>query len=91
MHADWSITLPLQPLTTYVVTPELILNILGEESVINAIKKDLQKVCQISGKEQWRLGLIMPDMDMYSPTFQIPIKQQPYYILPAISMLNLNE
>lgn len=75
MHVDWSIALPLKPLTTNVVTPELILNILGEESVINAIKKDLQKVYQIGGKEQWRLGLVMPSMDMYDLTFQIPVKR----------------
>jgi hypothetical protein len=74
-HADLSIALPLPPRSTNVVTPELILKILGEESVINAIKKDLQKVRQIDGKEQWRLGLIMPSMDMYEPTFQIPIKR----------------
>jgi hypothetical protein len=75
MHADGSTALPLQPLTTNVVTPELILNILGEESVINAIKIDLQKVNLIGGKEQWRLGLVMPGMDMYDPAFQIPVKR----------------
>ena len=86
MHADWSITLPLQPLTSNVVTPELILKILEEESVIDAIKKDLQKVCQIGGKEQWRLGLVMPGMDMYDPTFQIPVKRAA--ILHPVSFFN---
>jgi hypothetical protein len=75
MHADWSITLPLQTLSTNVVTRELILNILGEESVINAIKNDLQKVYQIGRKEQWRLGLVMPSMDMYDQFFHIPVKR----------------
>lgn len=75
MHADRSINLMLAPLATNTVTPDLILKILSEESVKNAIKIDLQKVCQIGGKEQWRLGLIMPGTDTVDPFFRIPIKR----------------
>ena len=86
MYADSAIALSFQPLTTNVVTPELILKILEEESVINAIKEDLQKVCQVGGKEQWRLGLVIPGMDMYDPAFQIPVQRAA--ILHPISYFN---
>lgn len=75
MHAELSIVLPVQPQSTNTVTPEFILDILREESVLNAIKNDLQKTSKIGGKEQWRLGLLMPGMDTYDSSFQIPLKQ----------------
>lgn len=75
MHAELSIGLPLQPRSTNVVTPEFILDILTEDSVINAIKKDLEKISKIGGKEQWRLGLLMPGMDTYDSSFQIHLKR----------------
>jgi hypothetical protein len=75
VHADASTALPLPPRSTNVVTTEFILETLEEESVVNAIRKDLQRIGQIGGKEQWRLGLLVPDTDIYSPMFQIPIKR----------------
>ena len=75
VHADSAIALPLLHRSTNVVTPEFIQEILREESVVNAIREDLQRIHQIGGKEQWRLGLLAPDMDTYSPMFQIPIKR----------------
>ena len=49
------------------VTPELINEVLCQESVIRAIKNDLMKTEQIGYKEVWRLGLITPDQDRYDP------------------------
>lgn len=49
------------------VTPELIEEILGQESIIQAIKNDLLRTGQIGYKEVWRLGLIAPDQDRFDP------------------------
>jgi hypothetical protein len=49
------------------VTPELIAEVLCQESVIHAIKNDLMKTGQIGYKEVWRLGLITSDQDRYDP------------------------
>ena len=65
VQVDFSITLPLQPRLVNKVTPELILEFINEESVIKAIKDDLQKTSLIGEKEQWRLGLLTPDSDKF--------------------------
>lgn len=65
VQVDFSITLPIQPRLVNKVTPELILAFLNEESVIKAIKDDLQKTSLIGEKEQWRLGLLTPDSDKF--------------------------
>lgn len=75
IHPDVSVPLPLKPLTSDFVTPELVLSILEEECVIAAIKKDLQKVKQIGGNEQWRLGLLTPDMDLFDQSYRIPVSR----------------
>ncbi|MEP7135257.1 MAG: hypothetical protein ABI904_10020 [Chloroflexota bacterium] len=75
VHADASVTLPLFPRATKTVTPELIQELLAEESVVNAIRKDLEKIHHIKGHEQWRLGLITPETDTYNSMYQIPIQR----------------
>lgn len=49
------------------VTPQLILEVLRQESVVVAIKNDLARTGQIGYKEIWRLGLIAPDQDRFDP------------------------
>lgn len=75
VHADASVALPLFPRATNSVTPELIQELLTEESVVNAIRKDLEKIHHIRGQEQWRLGLITSDTDKYNSLYQIPVKR----------------
>ena len=62
---------PLDPsmhlASTSGVTPEFIEEILGQESIIQAIKNDLMRTGQIGYKEVWRLGLITPDRDRFDP------------------------
>jgi len=60
---DLSILTPV----THGVTPGFIVDLLGKESVINAIKNDLMKAGQIGSKELWRLGLLTPDQDIFDP------------------------
>jgi len=74
-HADASVALPLFPRATHVVTPELIQELLAEESLVNAIRKDLEMIHQIRGHEQWRLGLITSDTDTFNSLYQIPVKR----------------
>jgi hypothetical protein len=69
VHAELSSALPLPPRSTNVVTPELITEVLSEQSVIDAIKEDLQKTRQIGGKEQWRLSLLAPGMDTVNSSY----------------------
>jgi hypothetical protein len=75
VHADVAVTLPLFRRATNTVTPELIQEFLAEESVVNAIRKDLENIHHIQGHEQWRLGLITSDTDTYNSLYQIPIKR----------------
>lgn len=65
VHDEQSIRLPLLSISTNGITPEFILEILGDESVLNAIRIDLEKTRQIGAKEQWRLGLLTPDIDTF--------------------------
>ena len=51
VHAEYSIALPLLPRLTNSVTPELIIEILNEQSINDAIKNDLKKTMQIGYKE----------------------------------------
>lgn len=60
-----SVALPLRHTRESVLTPENILEILSQECVILAIKKDLSKTHQIARKETWCLALITPDQDKY--------------------------
>ena len=71
VHAEYSIALPLLPRLTNSVTPELIIEILNEQSIIDAIKNDLKKTMQIGYKEQWRLGLLTPGMDKYDLSYNL--------------------
>ena len=75
VHADASVTLPLFPRATNSVTPELIQELLAEESVVNAIRMDLEKIHHIRGHEQWRLGLVTSDADTFNSLYQIPVKR----------------
>ena len=75
VHADASVTLPLFPRATNTVTPELIQELLADETLVNAIRKDLEMIHQIRGHEQWRLGLITSDTDTYNSLYQIPVKR----------------
>ncbi len=71
VHAELSFDLPHLPKVRNRVTPELITEILSEESVISIIKKDLEKTWQIDYKEQWRLGLLTPDIDTYDLSYNL--------------------
>ncbi len=75
VHAERFTALPLLPRSTNVVTPDLIMEILGEESVVDAIKSDLEKTCQIGGKEQWRLSLLAPGMHTVNSSYN-PLSRQ---------------
>lgn len=57
----------VQSASTHGVTPELIEEVLGQESVIQAIKDDLRRTGEIGYNEAWRLGLITPDQDRFDP------------------------
>ena len=57
----------IQSAMTKGVTPDLIAKVIGQVSVINAIRNDLLKTDQIGYKEVWRLGLITPDQDWFDP------------------------
>jgi hypothetical protein len=92
VRADLSVALPLQPRSTHVVTPELIMEMLGEESVIEAIRKDLQKIGQIGRKEQWRLGLLTPDMDTYDLSYnRLSRKERLAKVFDYATMINMAE
>jgi hypothetical protein len=65
--ASPSLNSSIQFALSHRVTPELIAEVLCQESVISAIKNDLMKTEQIGYKEVWRLGLITPDQDRYDP------------------------
>jgi len=57
----------LQSASTSSVTPDLIGEILRQESVLHVIKSDLIKTGQIGYREIWRLGLITPEQDKFEP------------------------
>jgi len=63
----YTLDLSVHSALTNDVTPEFITEILGKESVVQAIKKDLTNIGLIGYKEVWRLGLITPDQDRYDP------------------------
>jgi hypothetical protein len=63
VHAEFSLVVPQLDRIRSSVTPEFIAEILSEDSVMNIIKADLAKTRQIGYKEQWRLGLLTPDID----------------------------
>jgi hypothetical protein len=57
------------------VTPQLIEEILGRQDVVQTIKIDLKKTGKITYREEWRLGLIMPDRNMsYFPNRMTPTR-----------------
>jgi hypothetical protein len=90
VHPELSIALPLPPTSTNVVTPELIAEILSEESVIDAIKNDLKKTRQIRGKEEWRLGLLAPGTDTYDLSYnQLPRRERLSKVFDATARMNL--
>ena len=75
LHAEYSVALPVQSRTINELTPEFILGMLSEDSVIRAIKKDLEKTSEIGDKEQWRLGYLTPGMDTYDSSSQIHLRR----------------
>jgi hypothetical protein len=90
-HSDLSVVLPLLPRFSNIVTPELIIEILREDCVIDAIKKDLQKTRQICGKEQWRLGLLSPELDLYDLSYnQLSRTERMKRLNDAATMINLD-
>jgi len=90
VHAKLSIALPIRPRPTKAATPELVMEILGEQSVVDAIKRDLQKTRQIGGKEQWRLGLLAPDMDTYDLSYnQLSRQERLSRGLDSTTMINM--
>jgi len=65
------------------VTHDFIVEILHQENVINTIRNDLRKTGLIGYKEEWRLGLIPPDQDIYGlslaqPSTQASLKKGPF-------------
>jgi len=71
VQAEYSVTLPNISRLTNEINPELIIEILDDKSVKNIIKKDLEKTSQVGYKEQWRLGLLTPDLDMYDLSYNL--------------------
>ena len=71
VRAEYSIALPRVFKVIGRVTPELVLEILDSESVMDRIKQDLEKTTQIGFREQWRLGLLTPDMDIYDTSYNL--------------------
>jgi hypothetical protein len=67
VDVGYTLDLSVHSALTNDVTPEFITEILGKESVVQAIKKDLTKTGLIGYKEVWRLGLITPGQDRYDP------------------------
>ena len=63
---EFQLRLPLQmPTPKTEVSPDDILFILNQPSVIEEIKNELKKTRRIGSKEQWRLGVITPDTDIF--------------------------
>jgi len=62
-----SLTSSIESASTHGVTPQFIEEVLGQESVIAAIKNDVARTGQIGCKEVWRFGLITPDQDRFDP------------------------
>ena len=65
VQAEHLISLPLLPRSTNKITPEFITDTLSEEIVSSVIRNDLERTRLIGVKEQWRLGLLTPDIDIY--------------------------
>ena len=63
---DFQLRLPLHmPTQKNEVGPDDIMFILNQPSVIEEIKNELKKTRRIGSKEQWRLGVITPDTDIF--------------------------
>ena len=91
VQVDLSVTLPIQPRLVNKINPELILEILDEESVIKAIKDDLKKTGLIGEKEQWRLGLLTSDLDKFDLSVnQLSRRERLSRPFDTITMLNSN-
>ena len=89
VQADFSVTLPVQPRLANKVNPEFILETLNEESIIKAIKDDLKKTSLIGDKEQWRLGLLTPDLDKFDLSLNLlSRKERLRRTFNTITMLN---
>lgn len=71
VHAEFSLVVPQLDRTRSSVTPESIAEILSEDSVLCIIRADLEKTRQIGYKEQWRLGLLTPDIDTYDLSYNL--------------------
>ncbi len=61
----FSLELPLKPAINNRVTSEYIREILADEKVMGVIKNDLAKTRQIGFREEWRLGLITPELKVW--------------------------
>ncbi len=66
----------IQSAPTQGLTPELITEILSQDSILNAIHNDLTKTGQVGYMEMWRLGLITPDRDTFYPPAAQPTRQE---------------
>jgi len=73
---NYSIDLSVKPALNNHVTPDFIVEILRNPKVIQVNKNDLMKTDQIGYKEEWRLGLITPDQDIYKLDMAPPSTQE---------------
>ncbi len=90
VHAEYSFALPFFSKVRDRITPELVTEILSEKSVISHIKQDLEKTLQIGYKEQWRLGLLTPDIDTYDLSYDLlSSKERLSKISDPVTMNNL--
>jgi hypothetical protein len=90
VHAEFSLVVPQLDRIRSSVTPEFIAEILSEDSVINIIKTDLEKTRQIGYKEQWRLGLLTPDIDTYDLSYNLLSRRERLSKFPdPVTMRNL--
>lgn len=91
VQVDYSVTLPIQLRFGNNVTPDFIFEILSEECVVRTIKSDLEKTHQIGTKEQWRLGLLNPDLDKFDLSInQLSLGERLSKTLDTTTILNLN-
>ena len=71
-----SIDLSLKSAVNNHVTPGFIAEILDNPKVVQVIKNDLMKTGQIGYQEEWRLGLITLDQDIYKLDLAQPATQE---------------
>jgi hypothetical protein len=65
VNTEFSVTLPHVCVMPNASMSEAIAELLGEDSVLDLIRADLEKTRQIGCEEEWRLGLLTPDIDKF--------------------------